>query len=482
MNSYLFYDLETTGLNKAFDQVLQFAAIRTDMDFNEIERHSIMVQLRPDVIISPRAIITHRISIADSMKGCCEYDGIKEIHRLMNEAGTISLGYNTLGFDDEFLRFSFYRNLLSPYTHQYANGCRRMDLLPITVIYWLHKREVLSWPELSGRPTLKLEYLSEFNNLAKGLAHNAMVDVEATVELTKRLIKSRETWDYLAAQFEKQTDIKRAARLPLLFSTQSDEYRYGLMTGVKFGAKNQFQSPVLNIGRSIPYKNQTLWLRLDQEKLREITESNIADNSRVIRKRDGEPGILLPPSERYWNKLSIERKKIVEDNSCWLQSNPELFQKIVSYHRQFSYPYIPDLDADAALYQIGFLSREDESLCRRFHDASPEEKVHIATQFSLEETRLLASRLLLRNNIVTSRAEQSDEFGSYMEKVNPASKDNAITDYKGDVRTTPMEALSEISELKINDDLDRQQHQLLEELEDDINGKFPRQKAQGDLF
>ena len=53
--SYLFYDIETTGLNKAFDQVLQFAAIRTDPELNEIERHDIKVNLRPDVIPSPLA-------------------------------------------------------------------------------------------------------------------------------------------------------------------------------------------------------------------------------------------------------------------------------------------------------------------------------------------------------------------------------------------------------------------------------------------
>ena len=33
---YVFYDLETTGINPAFDQILQFAAVRTDLDFNEI--------------------------------------------------------------------------------------------------------------------------------------------------------------------------------------------------------------------------------------------------------------------------------------------------------------------------------------------------------------------------------------------------------------------------------------------------------------
>lgn len=38
-NTYLFYDLETTGRNKCFDQVLQFAAIRTDLNLNELERY-----------------------------------------------------------------------------------------------------------------------------------------------------------------------------------------------------------------------------------------------------------------------------------------------------------------------------------------------------------------------------------------------------------------------------------------------------------
>src|SRR3990167_351623 len=120
-SSYLFYDIETTGLNKCFDQVLQFAAIRTDLSFNEIARAFISIRLNPDVTPSPAAIMTHRISMQDMQSGKPEVEGICEIHRLMNTPGTISLGYNNLNFDDEFLRFSFYRNLLPPYTHQYAN-------------------------------------------------------------------------------------------------------------------------------------------------------------------------------------------------------------------------------------------------------------------------------------------------------------------------------------------------------------------------
>ena len=36
---YVFYDLETTGMNPAFDQILQFAAVKTDLNFNQIEEY-----------------------------------------------------------------------------------------------------------------------------------------------------------------------------------------------------------------------------------------------------------------------------------------------------------------------------------------------------------------------------------------------------------------------------------------------------------
>ena len=39
--TYLFYDLETTSLSPYFGQILQFAAIRTDLELNELERHHI---------------------------------------------------------------------------------------------------------------------------------------------------------------------------------------------------------------------------------------------------------------------------------------------------------------------------------------------------------------------------------------------------------------------------------------------------------
>jgi len=186
MKTYLLYDLETSGLNPAFDQILTFAAIRTDTNFNELERHSFTIQLRPDIVPSPQACIVHRLSYDDLKDGLPEYDAVKQIHEIVNKPGTVSLGYNTLRFDDEFLRFSFYRNLLDPYIHQYGNGCSRMDILPLATLYYVFKQEILKWPLNNGKPSLKLEKISEENVLVtSGRAHEAMTDVEATCNLAQ---------------------------------------------------------------------------------------------------------------------------------------------------------------------------------------------------------------------------------------------------------------------------------------------------------
>ena len=475
--TYLFYDIETTGLSKAFDQVLQFAAVRTDRQMNAIERHGIKIRLRPDVIPSPGAVITNRLSIKDQFDGLSEYEAIRQIHQLMNRRDTISLGYNSLGFDDEFLRFSFHRNLLPPYTHQFRNGCRRMDLLPIAVMFWLFKREVITWPQVKTRPSLKLEHLNVANHLTAGPAHDATVDVQATLELGRRFHKSQKMWNYLMGYFEKETDAHRVADIPAAFQSVLGDHRWALMVGTEFGPKLMYQVPVLSIGKSIPYSNQTLWLRLDSPGLKEAGTDTVDTSTWIVRKRYGEPGILLPPSRRYLKLLSAERHAMTTKNLKWLQSNPSVFQKIVDYHRNYTYPFIPNLDPDAALYQIGFFSRNDEALFREFQKAPPEEKEAIAEKMTNPDARVLARRVLGRNFPKQLSGEAAVEFQAYMRRINPVSEEKALVDYKGAPKMTPASAQAQIKHLRKSGGLDEGQLELLKELKSYIEDNFPRQGA-----
>jgi exodeoxyribonuclease-1 len=475
--SYLFYDIETTGLNKAFDQVLQFAAIRTDPQLNEIDRHSVTVKLRPDVIPSPAAVLTNRIPVTEFSDGWCDYEAAEKIHRLMNQPGTISLGYNTMGFDDEFMRFSFHRNLLPPYTHQYKNNCSRMDLFPITIIYRLYKKDVLIWPEIDGKISLKLEHLGSANRLMSGQSHEAIVDVAATVELAGRFFKKKKMWRYLEGYFDKETDAHRLAHLPVALQSAVGDHCRGLMVSGEYGPGRNYQIPVISIGTSIPYPNQTLWLRSDLPQLRETTPESIAETTWVIRKRLGEPGILLPPHERYWRKIGKDRSAIFEENLKWLQENHGIFQQIIKYYREYRYPFIPNLDPDASLYQIGFYSRADEILCRRFHRASLEEKADLIHQFSSPDARTLAWRIICRNYPGAISTKFAEEFKTYIERINPSKEADAMVDYREERRTTPTGALIEITRLKQTEDLTNHQIRLLSDLENYLCTKFKNQST-----
>ena len=53
---FVFYDTETTGRNTTFDQILQFGAIRTDAELNELERFEVRCRLLPWVVPSQGAL------------------------------------------------------------------------------------------------------------------------------------------------------------------------------------------------------------------------------------------------------------------------------------------------------------------------------------------------------------------------------------------------------------------------------------------
>jgi exodeoxyribonuclease-1 len=439
MQTYLFYDIETTGLNKAFDQVIQFAAIRTDLNLCELSRYELRIKLNADIIPSPYAIITHRTGIKASSKGISEFEAIKKIHQWLNEPGTISVGYNTLGFDDEFLRFSFYRNLLSCYTHQYANNCGRMDIYPMTVMYFLFKNNLLNWPQIDGKTSLKLEQLNLQNNFCKGPSHDAMADVEATVALAKCFYSDKTMWDYLINYFRKKPEQQRIEPL------QKDA---AIIIDGLFGSALNFSCAAICIGTHKHYKNQTLWLRLDNIDFASTPPEDLIEKTWVINKKPAEPNFVLPFKDRFIQQLTEDRIKLTQANLEWLKANPTSKAKLANHYLSYKYPVLPNTDPDASLYLHGFLTAGEELLCQQFHAFTLKDKAILIDKFSNTRLRTLALRILGRHYPEILSAANLKLFQDDRQRLLSECADTQPTDFRGQKALSPKQALADIAALQ----------------------------------
>jgi exodeoxyribonuclease-1 len=104
--SFFFYDLETSGLRAREDRIMQFAGQRTTLDLEPLgEPVNILVKITEDALPSPQAInvtgITPQQTLAD---GISEAEFCKYITEEVFTPGTCALGFNTVCFDDEFMR------------------------------------------------------------------------------------------------------------------------------------------------------------------------------------------------------------------------------------------------------------------------------------------------------------------------------------------------------------------------------------------
>ena len=147
-DSLFFYDLETSGLDPRQARIMQFAGQRTDLNLKPIgEPFNMLVKLSRDVLPSPEAIIltgiTPQMTLVD---GVIEAEFTKIFNREISTIGTTFIGYNNVRFDDEFIRYTNYRNFFEPYEWHYKDGRKRWDLLDVVRMSRALRPEGINWP------------------------------------------------------------------------------------------------------------------------------------------------------------------------------------------------------------------------------------------------------------------------------------------------------------------------------------------------
>jgi len=375
--SILWYDLETFGLEPRYDRIAQFASIRTGEDLEELgDRQLLYCRPTTDYLPNPLSCLVHGITPQyASEHGLSDYDFAKAIRGAMTVPGTTSSGFNTLKFDDEFIRSLFYRNLFDPYEREWKSGNSRWDLIDLMRAARDLRPEGVVWPEdESGRPIFTLVALARANGISHESAHDAMYDVLATIGLA-RLLRARQPKLYEWFWSHRTRDSLRPLvdlvdRTPLVHTAAGYTSEKGcttLIAPVAMDPENRNQLVAIDL-RFDP--TGIVGLEVEELRRRVFTKKEELGEERIplSRIRLNRCPFLAP-----MNTLSAEAgaRLGIDVQACLhhlkiIKSEPELLQKMVAVFEMRAPPEEPD-DPELKIYSGSFFSDEDARSFERIH-------------------------------------------------------------------------------------------------------------------
>ncbi|WP_136068926.1 exodeoxyribonuclease I [Modicisalibacter radicis] len=422
--TFLWHDYETFGADPRSDRPSQFAAIRTDADFNEIgEPLTLYCKPADDYLPAPQAcLITGITPQTARRRGLPEMEFAARINAEMSVAGTCALGYNSLRFDDEVTRHLFYRNFLDPYAREWQNGNSRWDLIDVVRAFHALRPAGIEWPRREdGSPSFRLEDLTAANGIEHAGAHDALADVRATIALA-RLLRERnpKLFDYLL-------DLRRKRAVARLLDIPS--HKPMLHISRRYPASRGCSALVMPLAEHPSNPNGVIVydLSVDPEPLFELDVEAI--RARVFASADelseGESRIplkvihinrspvLLPISaatDEVQARLKLDRA-LCERHWQALCARPEAARKAAAAFAEG--PGKPPNDPDMMLYSGGFFSPADRKEMQRVHETAPEALGD--TAFAFQDPRLeeMLFRLRARSYPDTLSGEEQQQWEAF---------------------------------------------------------------------
>jgi exodeoxyribonuclease-1 len=238
-HTFLWHDYETFGTDTRRDRPAQFACVRTDAQLNEIGE-PLMLYCQPSTDYVPDAGACLITGITPQMAwqhGVTEREFAQRIEAEMAQPGTISVGYNSIRFDDEVTRFMFWRNLMDPYAREWQNQCGRWDLLDVVRMVFALRPEGIAWPTKDDgvTPSFKLEDLARANGLLHEAAHDALSDVYATIALARLVRQHQPKLFDFALALHKKDRVAAELHLPATAQTARPFLHVSGMLGAERG-------------------------------------------------------------------------------------------------------------------------------------------------------------------------------------------------------------------------------------------------------
>lgn len=388
---FVFYDLETTGEEPAFSQIIQFGAILADDDFNERERFTIRCRLLPHIVPEPEALLANRVGPGTLTDGKLpsHYEAVRQIRaKLAKWSPAIFFGYNSIKFDEEFLRQAFYQTLHPAFLTN-TKGNARGDLMRVIHAASVYAPESLVVPKAGdGKPTYRLGEVARANGYKSSTLHEAMADVEATIYLARH-VKQRapKIWETMVGFTRKDAVVEFLTTV-------------GAVAFTEFAYNKPYSRLVTYCGRSTQKDSDlaVFDLDFDPSDYLELPPDELVDalnGDKAVRMvaANRQP-ILMPAtaapshvSAKQLPKTELQRRvKLIQQNQEFCRVAVEALSK--RFEEKPPSPYV-----EKRIYD-GFPSRDDEQLMGKFHQVDWSERGPVARRMNDTKIRELAERLL----------------------------------------------------------------------------------------
>ncbi len=395
MANLVFYDFETCSSNVSYGQIIQAAAVLVNDNFQELDRYEGRCKLSPGIIPEAMALIVNKTTPKILKEtNLSHYQMIRQMMEKFNKwKNSIFIGYNSINFDEEFLRRTLFKNLDYPYI-TVTNGNERADLFGLARASHLYYPNCIKTPiSDKNNPVFKLDKLAPMNGIKHNDAHSAISDVLATVEIAKLLSKQApNVWKASLMTTSKDKALK-IIKDEIIFCTDFFYYGKSFPFVLTLVCEHpQWGYPMcwdLKEDPNLYFKMSINELKKEFKKTPKVLRTIKHKKHPII--MNASYGINFENYKKIGLSKLKERAKIIRKNKDFCEKVSEVLDSDAREKQDFESQ--EEVYAEESIY-TKFTTKEDNAIMPSFHKAEWKEKFLVLQKFRDERLRYFGKKIL----------------------------------------------------------------------------------------
>ena len=415
MANLVFYDFETCSSNVSYGQIIQAAAVLVNDNFEELDRYEGRCKLSPGIIPEAMALIVNKTTPKILKEtNLSHYQMIRQMMmKFTLWKNSIFIGYNSINFDEEFLRRTLFKNLDYPYL-TVTNGNERADLFSLTRAAHLYYPGCIKTSmSAKNNPVFKLDNLAPINGIQHNDAHSAISDVLATVAIAKLLSKSApNVWKASLMTTNKDKTLEiikneltfcsdffyygKSFPFVLTFVCEHPQWGYPMCFDLKADPNYYFDLSLSDLKKEL--KKTPKVIRTIKHK-----KHPIIMNSSY--------GIKFESYKQLGLETLIKRAKLIKENKNFSEKVSVILNEEAMEKHDFDSQ--EEVYAEESIYKK-FTTREDNAIMPSFHKAAWKEKFLVLQKFKDERLRYFGNKILYEES---PESLPKDEYNSIHKEI-----------------------------------------------------------------